>query len=157
MLMTLKRFRLQSSKLQRKLKSVRLLKGKQKKHQNHMSSGKVLDKILNEMYEELYKRATPHASFKQLLKNANWIDSSGNTVTSNNEHDEKWFKDNGYKKDIHYKNYVIKQKSMDSAIRKVLNKYKNLSEFDIKVLMHNLSNGCGPLTEDEANGNNLKN
>lgn len=69
-----------------------------KKHQNHMSSGKVLDKILNEMYEELYKRATPHASFKQLLKNANWIDSSGNTVTSNNEHDEKWFKDNGYKK-----------------------------------------------------------
>ena len=122
-----------------------------------MSSGKVLDKILNEMYEELQKRATPHASFKQLLKNANWIDSSGNTVTSNNEHDEKWFKDNGYKKDIHYKNYVIKQKSMDSAIRKVLNKYKNLSEFDIKVLMHNLSNGCGPLTEDEANGNNLKN
>ena len=46
---------------------------------------------------------------------------------------------------------------MESAIRKVLNKYKNVSEFDIKVLMHNLSNGCGPLTEDEANGNNLKN
>jgi len=35
-----------------------------------MSSAKLLDKILNEIYEELYKRATPHASFKQLLKDA---------------------------------------------------------------------------------------
>lgn len=42
---------------------------------------------------------------------------------------------------------------MDSAINNVLDKHKKLTEFDVKILMHNLSNGCGPLTEEEAKGN----
>lgn len=118
-----------------------------------MSRGKVLDKILNEIYEELYKRATPQASFKQLLKDASWIDSSGNTAPNQEEHTNDWYKENGYKKDIHYKDYTIKKDSMDSAIRKVLDKHKKLTEFDVKVLMYNLSKGCGPLTEEEAKKN----
>ena len=116
-----------------------------------MSRGKMLDRILNEIYEELYKRATPHASFKQLLKDAPWIDSSGNTAPNQEEHTDEWYKENGYKKDIHYENYVIKKDSMNSAINKVLDKHKKLTEFDVKVLMFNLSKGCGPLTEEEAN------
>ena len=118
-----------------------------------MSSAKLLDKILNEIYEELYKRATPHASFKQLLKDAPWIDSSGNTAPNQEEHTDEWYKENGYKKDIHYENYVIKKDSMNSAISKVLDKHKKLTEFDVKVLMFNLSKGCGPLTEEEAKKN----
>lgn len=118
-----------------------------------MSRGKMLDRILNEIYEELYKRATPHASFKQLLKDAPWIDSSGNTAPNQEEHTDEWYKENGYKKDIHYENYVIKKDSMNSAISKVLDKHKKLTEFDVKVLMFNLSKGCGPLTEEEANKN----
>ena len=118
-----------------------------------MSRGKMLDKVLNEIYEELYKRATPHASFKQLLKDAPWIDSSGNTAPNQEEHTDEWFKENGYKKDIHYENYVIKKNSMNSAISKVLDKHKKLTEFDVKVLMFNLSKGCGPLTEEEAEKN----
>ena len=129
------------------------MKEKPRKHQCHMSSGKVLDKILNEIYEELYKRATPHASFKQLLKEAPWIDEDGNEFSNQEEHTEEWFRNNGYKKDIHYKNYTIKKSSMDSAINNVLDKHKKLTEFDVKILMHNLSNGCGPLTEEEAKGN----
>lgn len=118
-----------------------------------MSRGKMLDRILNEIYEELYKRATPHASFKQLLKDAPWIDSSGNIAPNQEEHTDEWYKENGYKKDIHYKNYVIKNDSMNSAISKVLDKHKKLTEFDVKVLMFNLSKGCGPLTEEEAKKN----
>lgn len=115
-----------------------------------MSNVKKLDKILNELYEELYKRATPHASFKQLLKDAPWIDNDGNTAPNDEKHTNEWFRDNGYKKDIHYRDYVIKQSSMDSAISKVLGKYKKLTELDVRILMRNLSQGCGPLTEEEA-------
>ena len=118
-----------------------------------MSRGKMLDRVLNEIYEELYKRATPHASFKQLLKDAPWIDASGNTAPNQEEHTNEWYKENGYKKDIHYENYVIKKDSMNSAISKVLDKHKKLTEFDVKVLMFNLSKGCGPLTEEEAEKN----
>ena len=45
---------------------------------------------------------------------------------------------------------------MDSSIRKVLDKHKKLTEFDVKVLMYNLSKGCGPLTEEEAEKNKEK-
>ena len=114
-----------------------------------MSSGKVLDKILNEIYEELYKRATPHASFKKLVKEAPWIDKDGNAPPE--DKDDDWCKENGFKKDIHYKDYVISKKSAESAIDSIIGKHKKLTDYDVKVLMHNLAKGCAPLTDEEKN------
>lgn len=119
-----------------------------------MSNNKVLDKILNEIYEELYQRAKPKSSFKKLLKEAKWIDLSGNTVSDDEKHTDKWYREHGYRKDINYKNYVITEESMNNGINKVLDKYKKLTEKDVKVLMFNLSHGCGPLTEKEIKEEN---
>ena len=118
-----------------------------------MSSNKILDKILNEIYEELYQRAKPKASFKKLLKEAKWIDINGNLANDEEKHTDKWYREHGYRKDINYKNYVITEESMNNGINKVLDKYKKLTEKDVKVIMFNLSHGCGPLTEEENKEN----
>ena len=114
-----------------------------------MSKGKTLDKILNRIYEELYKHATPQASFKKLLKEANWVDSSGNTAPSDEVHTDSWYKENGYKKDIHYKEYVIDKSTSDRIVNDIIDEYPKLTPFDIKTLIFNLSKGCGPLTDEE--------
>lgn len=118
-------------------------------------TGKQLDKILNSIYEELYQNATPKASFKELLKNAEWIDKDGNPPKDDDKkHLDKWYKDHGYKKDIHYKNFVIPKEKADKIIKNKISSIKDLTPFDVRTLMVNIERGCGPLTDEEKEKDN---
>lgn len=108
-------------------------------------STKSLDKILKEIYTELYKKSTPSADFEELMNNAPWVENiQGINILHEGVSDSE-AKANGYKKFIDFENYYLEESEYDKIVKEVYDKYK-LNKHDREVLNFNVYLGCGPST-----------
>lgn len=115
-----------------------------------MTKIKILDKILLEIYQELFNKATPSADFNKLVKESDWITVSELTGCVNIHHQTDEMTDEecrkiGWKKDIIFQNYRILKDVQRKIVDKILNKYKKLTDNDRKIILYNLSVGCQPI------------
>lgn len=93
---------------------------------------KKLDKILNELYTELYKHATPSIDFEELKKTSP-KDKEGRIL-------------------IPYDDYEIEREMADSIFNTIVKKYK-LKAMDKKALSFSFFLGCSPRFKEIDNGN----
>ncbi len=109
-------------------------------------SVKSLDKILREIYVELYKNASPSADFEELMEKAPWVENINGINILHEDVSEEEAKAKKYKKFIDFNSYYLEKSEYDRIIREIYDKY-NLNKHDREVLNFNAYLGCGPSTK----------